>query len=151
MAAPYNLRFSTWYGLLLTTFLNLLSLSLRAEWTQDAHDGQRSGATEEEPVEPWTFAWTWNGPDAEGGPGNHLYDAPREARVVTGGDFVYVPAGAAGLFAIRKADGKQAWKIDATSFEAAPAYDAAGSCLYAGGANGVLYKIGAQEGMILAT
>jgi hypothetical protein len=121
---------------------------IRAEWTQDAHDAQRTGASPKEPLPPWTLAWTWNGPDAQGAAGNHFYDAPREARTVTGGDFVYVPAGAQGLFALRKSDGSVGWKIAPTSFEAAPAYDAAKGCVYAGGADGHLYRIAAADGAI---
>ena len=63
------------------------------EWTQDAHDAQRSGYIDLEPAEPWTFLWSWNGPDAQGGSRAHFYDAPWEARTVTGGEYLYVPFG----------------------------------------------------------
>ena len=42
---------------------SLASAASTDEWTQDGHDAQRSGAAVEEPAEPWTLAWTWNGPD----------------------------------------------------------------------------------------
>lgn len=119
------------------------------EWTQEAHDFQRSGYTTEEPAEPWSFAWTWNGPDGNGGTGGHFYNAPAQAHSITGGSNVYVPAGNHGLYALRKSDGSQAWHISNTSFNAAPAY--ANGYLYAGGADGKLYKINASNGSVAST
>jgi hypothetical protein len=121
------------------------------EWTQDGHDAQRSGSAAEEPAEPWALAWTWNGPDAGGGAGAHLYDAPPEARTVTGGPAVYAPAGARGLYALAKATGQPLWTLGATAFDAAPAYDPASGVLVAGGADGRLYKLEAASGRVLAT
>ena len=37
------------------------------EWNQDGHDAQHSGVTTEDPKQGWTYAWSWNGPDAAGG------------------------------------------------------------------------------------
>jgi outer membrane protein assembly factor BamB len=121
------------------------------EWTQDAHDAQRSGYTLVEPKGPWTLAWTWNGPDERGGTGGHFYDAPRDGRTVTGGAFVYVPAGKHGLYALDKATGKPAWRIESATVNAAPAYDPAGGHLFAGAADGRLLKITAKDGRIVAT
>ncbi len=117
-------------------------------WTQDGHDAQRTGWTPEEPAEPWTYVWAWNGPDANGGTGNHLYSALPEARTVTGGGMVYVPAGASGLYALSETTGAQVWHI-AGAFNAAPAYDAATNAVFAGGADGNLYKIPANTGIPL--
>jgi hypothetical protein len=122
-----------------------------SEWTQDAHDAQRTGYTIEEPVEPWALLWSWNGPDASGGTGGHVYDAPPEARTVTGGSSIYVPAGGKGLFALAKQTGAQVWNIPSASFNAAPAYDSANGWLFAGGADGKLYKINGSDGAILQT
>src|SRR5687767_8721160 len=85
----------------------ILCLLACQEWTQDAHDAQRTGYTAEEPVLPWTLAWTWNGPDAAGGAGGHRYHQPTpyvpwEARTCTGGAHVYVPGNANGLYALKK-------------------------------------------------
>ncbi len=66
--------------------VNVASAAAASEWTQEAHDAQRTGFTLEEPQEPWSLAWTWNGPDANGGTGGHSYDAPRDAHTVTGGN-----------------------------------------------------------------
>jgi hypothetical protein len=120
------------------------------EWTQDAYNAQRTGYTPEEPAGPWTLLWTWNGPDASGGTGGHFYNAPRDARTVTGGSHVYAPAGSNGLYAIRKTNGTQAWRLQTAVFNAAPAYDPASGHLFAGGANGVLYKINASNGQVAA-
>ena len=106
------------------------------EWTQDAHDAQRSGYTPEEPLEPWTYLWSWNGPDANGGTANHFYNAPPEAHTVTGGANIYVPAGAQGIYALNKRTGAQAWNVRLTAFNATPAYDVNTAQLYAGGADG---------------
>jgi outer membrane protein assembly factor BamB len=121
------------------------------EWTQEAHDAQRTGYIAIEPVEPWTLIWTWNGPDANGGTGNHFYNAPREARTVTGGSYVYVPAGANGLYALAKTNGQIGWQVTAATFNATPAYDPSSGHVLAGGANGLLYKINADTGAVAQT
>src|SRR5574337_16847 len=122
-----------------------------SEWTQEAHDAQRTGYTPIEPLEPWTLIWTWNGPDANGGAGNHLYTAPREARTVMGGKYVYVPAGANGLYALSKTDGQVGWHVTAAVFTATVAYDPASNYVFAGGLNGLLYKINADTGTVAQT
>ena len=122
-----------------------------SEWTQDAHDAQHTGYTQEVPQTPWTLAWTWNGPDSNGGTGGHFYDAPRSARTVTGGSYVYVPAGKEGLYALKKSDGSEGWHRTETSFNAAPAYHAASGYLLAGGEDGTLYKINSETGQITGT
>lgn len=127
------------------------ALSSSNEWTQDGHDAGRTGYTPEEPVEPWTLAWTWNGPDANGGTGNHFYNAPAEARTVTGGGGIYVPAGARGIYALAQSTGGQRWNLAATAFNATPAYDPATGALFAGGADGNLYKIDASTGRVVQT
>jgi hypothetical protein len=116
------------------------------EWTQDAHDAQRTGYTSEMPAQPWTLLWTWNGPDSQGGAGGHFYDAPWEARTVTGGAHVYVPAGRQGLYALDKRTGRQVWNFRDTSFNVTPAYDPATGHVYAGGSDGRLYKIDGSTG-----
>ncbi len=121
------------------------------EWTQDGHDAARSGYTLEEPFDPWALAWTWNGPDANGGTGNHFYDAPAEARTVTGGPGIYAPAGIRGIYGLAKTTGLPLWNVTATSFNATPAYDPATGTVFAGGADGNLYKIDAVTGIVIRT
>lgn len=120
-----------------------------ADWSQDAGNAQHTGYTAEEPVPPWTFRWSWNGPDANGGTGNHLYDAPKEARTVMGSGKIYVPAGAHGLYGLNSQSGAQVWNVTVTSFNAAPAYDASTQAVFAGGADGKVYKINANTGAVI--
>jgi hypothetical protein len=127
------------------------SPSFVSDWTQDAYNAQRTGYTFEEPGSNWRLLWTWNGPDANGGTGGHFYNAPREARTVTGGSFIYVPAGSRGLYALGKRTGAQAWNITPTNFNATPAYDPETGFLFAGGNDGRLYKIHSDNGQVAQT
>lgn len=118
------------------------------EWSQDAAGPQRTGYISEEPELPWEFIWSWNGPDDKGGAGNHFYDAPPEARSVTGGEYIYAPAGESGIFALSKLDGSLAWNFTAAAVNAAPAYDPTSGMLFAGGADGNLFQIDVQTGEV---
>ena len=121
--------------------LFIFSLPVKAnDWTQDAYDAQRTGYTPEEPEEPWTLLWTWNGPNSVDGDADyidwndHFYDystcpppfgelsynrhgtGPWEARTVTGGQYIYVPACTHGLYALKKTDGTIAWNFNQADF-----------------------------------
>lgn len=124
--------------------------TLAEDWMQDAHDAQRSGYITESPTQTWTFLWGWNGPNSTPGTADrHIYDAPREARTVTGGSYIYAPAGSHGIYALNKRTGAQGWNFTAATINATPAYDDATRCLFAGGADGKLYKINAITGAVL--
>lgn len=116
------------------------------EWNQEAGNAQRTGYIAAEPNEPWTLKWTWNGPDNAGGTGSHFYNAPRQAYTVMGGGAVYAPAGAEGLYALETATGAVRWNLRATTFNSTPAYDPTTGAVFAGGADGRLYKINAASG-----
>jgi len=135
----------------LTTISGQTTAASSSDWTQDSHDAQRTSYTAEEPVLPWRFLWSWNGPDANGGAGGHFYNAPPEARTITGGANIYVPAGANGLYALNKRSGQQVWNVTAATFNATPAYDPTSGFLFAGGSNGQLLKINSTSGAISAT
>ncbi|MDW8145947.1 MAG: hypothetical protein RMJ48_06565 [Roseiflexaceae bacterium] len=82
------------------------------EWSQHAHDAQRTGYTPQTVPYPWRWRWAWNGPDARGGiakvtTGGSL---PRNVQPVTGGGRVYIAAGVDGVFALSEADGRQLWQ-----------------------------------------
>jgi hypothetical protein len=116
------------------------------EWHQDCGNAQRTGYTAEEPDLPWTLAWTWNGPDESGGAGDHFYNQPAsytpwEARTVTGGAHLYVPATDQGLYALRKSNGTIAWQFTGETFDCAPAYDPSTGHVYAAARSGVVYKL----------
>lgn len=125
--------------------------SVGSDWTQEGHDAQHTGYTGDDPLGNWTLAWTWNGADANGGPGGHFYDAPKDARTVTGGAHVYVPAGSAGLYALTKSSGSVAWHFAGDTFNATPAYDVVSGALIAGSASGTLYKFNAGSGALMGS
>lgn len=135
----------------LPVVMNRCGAASGQDWPQEAHDAQRTGYTPEEPVEPWTLLWTWNGPDSNGGTGNHFYDAPREARTVAGNCLIYVPAGAQGLYALRQADGGVQWHLPLATFNATPAVDVGRGVVLAGSSNGLLYKVSTTTGQVLDT
>lgn len=120
-------------------------------WTQDLHDAQRTGATSDEPAEPWTYLWSFNGPDSSGGSSGHFFEAPIEARPVAGGGLLYVPAGSKGLYALKEATGAIVWHDTSASYNAAPAYDPTTGELLAGGSDGVLRAFNAQTGALVGT
>jgi hypothetical protein len=123
------------------------------EWVQDGMDAQRTGYTAEEPKAPFSFAWTWNGPDANGGQGGHWYDAPPEARVIVGNGKVIAPAGGKGLYGINLSNGSQAWQFnppDAT-FVASAAYDKASKTVIAGATDGNVYQLNSDTGKVVKT
>jgi hypothetical protein len=131
----------------------------QAGWYQDAFNAQRSGSTLEDPKTPWTFAWKWNASNSTGGLSctnndpatGHCYDAPKEARTVSGASKIFVPAGSWGMYALNLSDGKQAWRNQATTFNASPAYDPVINALFVGGADGRLYKFDPNNGSLLGT
>jgi outer membrane protein assembly factor BamB len=141
------------YCLLTTTHLSLASPALALDWPQDAGNAARTGYTAEEPITPWTYAWQWNASNSQGGVScsnsnpatGHCYNAPREARSITAGSTIFVPAGSWGIYALNLTTGTQIWRSTATTFNAAPAYHSSGVVL-AGGADGYLYKFSAANG-----
>lgn len=135
-----------------STYLPLLtggSGATEFEWTQEAGNAQRTGYTPTEPLQPWALLWTWNGPDNQGGTGAHFYNAPREARTVTGGCCIFVPAGSQGLYALAKEDGSVRWHVTVATFNATPAYHS--GLVLAGGNDGKLYKFDAATGANLGS
>lgn len=119
------------------------------QWNQEAHDAQRTGYTSIDPLTPWTFLWSWNGPNASGGSsGTHLYDAARQGYTVSGGGAIFVPAVNQGLYALSQSNGQVLWNARPASvwFNATPAYDPLTGSVFAGGSDGRLYKFNASNG-----
>lgn len=122
-----------------------------ADWAQDGGNAQRTGYTTEEPLMPWKSAWSWNGPDAKGGSGNHRYHQPAphepwEARVCAGGGYVFAPAGAQGLYALKTTDGSVAWQFKGGTCHATPALDASNGLVYVGTQEGTLHQLEVASG-----
>jgi outer membrane protein assembly factor BamB len=123
------------------------------EWSQHAHDAQRTGYTPQTVPYPWRWRWSWNGPNASGGvakvtTGGSL---PRNVQPVTGGGRVYLAAGVDGVFALSEATGRQLWQRSGIgAIRSTVAYDRDTNAVFAVSANGRLYKLRAQDGAILA-
>jgi hypothetical protein len=125
------------------------------DWPQDLGNPQRTGYTAEIPRLPWTFAWTWNGPDAQGGTNSHRYHQPSrhepwEARIVVGAAVVFAPAGELGLYALRVHDGTVVWRFTNGTCHASPALDTASGAIFIGTEGGTLHKLDANSGRSLA-
>lgn len=129
------------------------ALATGTSWSQDNHDAEHTGATNDQPAEPWTYLWTFNAADASGGTASHFYNAPPDARTVAGGGQIYVPAGSNGLYALTEATGAVGWHATSpsVSFDAAPAYDPASGNVLAGGSDGRLYEYSAPTGALVGT
>lgn len=129
-------------------------LAPAADWPQDGGNAQRTAYTSEEPELPWVFAWAWNGPDATGGTGRHRYHqlqphVPYEARICLGGGLIFAPAGEQGIFALRVADGTEAWHFGSGTCVATAAYDDDTGTVFVGTHEGVVYKLAASTGTVL--
>lgn len=109
------------------------------EWTQDAHDAERSGYTPEQAATSWTYSWFWKSPSDA--------NPPLEGRAIMGGGKVYIPVATNGLIALNTANGNQAWQfgLGNGSFNASAGYDS--GFVYAGNSNGIVYKINAGSGI----
>ena len=122
------------------------------DWTQEAHDNQRTGYTAEDPLLPWSYAWSWNGPDGNGNTTGNFYTAPlRDAHVITGGNYLYAPAGASGLYALNIQTGQQVWHYTGGDVQATPAYDTSTGNVYTSTRDGRIVKLNGNTGSILGT
>ncbi len=122
------------------------------EWSQHAHDAQRTGYTPQTVPSPWRWRWSWNGPNAAGGiakvtTGGSL---PRNVQPVTGGGRVYIAAGVDGVFALSETTGQQLWQRSGIGdIRSTVAYDRDTGTVFVVSANGTLYKLRAQDGVVL--
>ncbi len=101
------------------------------EWNQHACNAQRSGYINEEPNEPWTFAWHWEP--------NSIGTEPPAPHPVVGAGLVFMPYGNQGIYFIDQNSGQTVGQYTEATFNAAPAYS--NGYLYAGATNGHVYKI----------
>ncbi len=120
------------------------------DWTQEAHDSQRTGFTTEDPALPWSYAWSWNGPDSNGNTTANFYDAPlRDAHVITGGNYLYAPAGINGLYALNLQSGQQVWHYMGGDVEGTPAFDQSTGSVFTSTLDGKVVKLNGQTGAIV--
>ncbi len=121
------------------------------EWTQHAHDAQRTSYTPQVVPPPWRWKWAWNGPDASGRISAGKTGLPRNSQPVTGEGRVYIAAGSRGVFALNDANGAVVWnRTLGGNINSTPAYDAQTSAVFVLASNGTLYKLDATTGNTLA-
>lgn len=120
------------------------------EWTQHAHDAQRTSFTQQVVATPWRLKWIWNGPDGQGKIASGKFGLPRNVQPVTGGGRVYIAAGSRGVYALNNANGQVLWQQNSIgTVNSTPAYDPSDGTLLVVSANGRLYRLNAATGQIL--
>lgn len=120
------------------------------EWSQHAHNAQRTGYTSQVVNTPWRWRWSWNGPNNTGGISAGKTGLPRNVQPVTGGGRVYVAAGSRGVYALRETDGGEVWNVrPGGSFSSTIAYDKDTQAVFALSTNGRLYKLNAATGSVM--
>lgn len=108
-----------------------------AEWTQHAHDAQRSGWTTQTLNTPWRFAWLRSDVDVR----THYEVFP-----VTGGGRVYVAAANNQVYALNINNGSTVWsRAPGGSLYSSPAYDPNTDRLFVTAGNS-LYRLNASNG-----
>ncbi len=118
-----------------------------SEWTQHAHDAQRTGYNPVSVPTPWRWKWAWNGPNATGGISSGKFGLPRNSQPVTGGGRVYIAAGSRGVYALNNANGAVLWNRNpGGAINSTPAYDGDTAALFVVSNNGTLYKLNAANG-----
>ncbi|WP_352427949.1 PQQ-binding-like beta-propeller repeat protein [Thermoflexus sp.] len=120
------------------------------EWTQHAHDAQRTSFTNAVVPPPWRWKWAWNGPDAQGRVAPGKFRLPRNSQPVTGGGRVYIAAGSRGVFALDNRNGAVIWNRNPGGAEirSTPAYDPDTGSLFILSTNGTLYQLDAATGEV---
>ncbi len=117
------------------------------EWTQYAHDAQRTGYTSQVVSTPWRWKWAWNGPTSTGGVVSGKIRLPRQSQPVTGGGRVYIAAGARGVYALSVINGSQVWNQNpGGEVNSTPAYDPSSDSLFVVSSNGHLYRLNGSTG-----
>jgi outer membrane protein assembly factor BamB len=127
--------------------------ALPTEWSQHAHNAQRTSYTPQTVPYPWKWRWAWNGPNAVGGLGKVTTGGslPRNVQPVTGGGRVYVAAGNDGVFALSEATGQQLWQRSGIGdVRSTVGYDHSTQSVFVVSANGTLYKLRASDGVVLS-
>jgi uncharacterized repeat protein (TIGR01451 family) len=125
------------------------------EWTQHAHDPQRTSYSPEDISGPWHYKWQWNGADENGRGVPDWVPMRTLVQPITGGGRVYVVARSAGggtdkIYALAKSDGAVVWSVaPGGRLWATPAYS--DGVLFVPSDNNRLYKLNAQNGSTVAS
>ncbi len=123
-----------------------------SEWTQHAHDAQRTSYNPVSVPTPWRWKWAWNGPNGAGGISAGKFGLPRNSQPVTGGGRVYIAAGSRGVYALDNANGAVLWnRTPGGAVNSTPAYDGDTGALFVVSTNGTLYKLNAATGDTVAS
>lgn len=123
---------------------NILS---SGEWTQHAHNAQKTSYTDQVVNMPWRWKWVWNGPNSTGGIASGKFMLPRNIEPVTGNGRVYVAAGARGIYALSQSSGNVLWNRNpGGSINSTVAYDGDTNSVFAVSTDGRLYKLNANDG-----
>lgn len=131
-------------------YLPIVIKSPTYEWTQHAHNAQRTSYTPLAVPTPWRWKWAWNGPNSSGGVSAGKFGLPRNSQPVTGGGRVYIAAGSRGVYALNPANGAVLWSRNpGGAINSTPAYDDATQALFVVSSNGTLYKLNAANGNTL--
>lgn len=120
------------------------------EWTQLAHDPQRTGYVPTEVPSPWQLKWIWNGPAGGGdaGPASHHLALPKGVQPIFGDGKLYVGHNDGKVRAISEAMGTQVWSSSiGGEVLNTGAYDS--GSVYFGSTNGGLYRLRASDGQVL--
>ncbi len=128
--------------------------AIRSEWSQHAHNPQRTGYTNQVVPPPWRLRWIWNGVDSAGGVAKvtSTGSLPRNVQPVTGGGRVYVASGVDGVYALSELNGRTLWQRSGLGdVRSTVAYDHSTQSVYALASNGVLYRLDARTGRVQAS
>lgn len=121
------------------------------EWSQHAHDAQRTSYSDQAMPTPWRWKWVWNGSTSTGGIVSGKFGLPRNSQPVTGGGRVYIAAGSRGVYALSESNGVVIWNRNpGGSINSTPAYDGDTNSLFVVSSNGILYKLNASTGNTVA-
>ncbi|HXF69751.1 MAG TPA: PQQ-binding-like beta-propeller repeat protein [Thermoflexus sp.] len=154
-ASPAEVSLTAHYRLYLPIVFYHLPIT-PDEWTQHAHDAQRTSYTNQVVPPPWRWKWVWNGPNANGGISSGKFGLPRNVQPVTGGGRVYIAAGSRGVFALAENDlngdtfADVLWNTtNVGTVNSTVAYDSDTQSVFVVSTNGTLYKLNAATGTII--
>lgn len=125
------------------------ALPSTGEWTQFAHNAQRTSYTYQTVNTPWKYKWQWNGAGADGKKQAGHLAVPDLVQPITGGGRIYMVA-ANTVYALNKSTGAVIWsKGSIGTLSSTPAYDQEN--IYVASGNNILYKLNAATGAQIAT